>query len=789
MLISFFKTTFRYFIKNKTYSLLNIFGLAIGVACTGLIFLWVEDEVNFDQVNIKKDRLYMALNNWPFEGNYSTYSSTPGLMGPAIRAEIPGVVNTCRSTEGNRNLLFRIGDRTMYSSGAYADSSLFSMFTMPFVQGNAKDAFRQLYSMVITEKTVKKFFGNDKNVLGRTVRVDNSHDYTITGVIKDFPENTSTQFEWVAPFEVFFKDNSWLSNWDSNGILTFVELDKKADLAAINKQLYGFIKKRVPGTIVSTFLFNMNDWHLRFDFENGKQTGGGRIQYVKMFTLIACIILFLACINFMNLATARSEKRAREVGVRKVLGSRKKNLVAQFLGEALVMAALSVAAAIILMALVLPAFNLLAQKNLSLGLGNPLHLSVLLLIILVCGLVAGSYPSLYLSSFNPVFVLKGLRMKAGSAGFVRKGLVVLQFTISVVLIISTVIIYRQIKHVKSRELGFNKNGLVVMDVKSDIAKNYNVIKHDLINTGIIEKVAMTDHETIYGGNNTDNFTWEGKDPKSKVLISVRSVTPEFLSTCDIKLIDGRDFSSNAAPDSLNIIITESLAKFMNTKNVIGSIIRDDNSSFKVIGVIKDFVYGNMYGTPAPVVFFAQTHNENESSMYVRIKKQSDPEQAIAKIEPVMKKYNPSFPFTYKFVDDEFNQLFQNEMLVSKLSRIFAALAIIISCLGLFGLAAYTAERRIKEIGIRKVLGATVTGLTGLLLKDFIKLVFISCVVAFPIGWWTMHSWLQNYQYHTTVSWWVFIIAGATAMLIAIITISYQAIKAALMNPVKSLKTE
>ncbi|HLY71944.1 MAG TPA: ABC transporter permease [Puia sp.] len=786
---NFFKSTFRNLWKNKIYSFLNIFGLAVGIACTGLIFLWVEDEVTFDSVNVKKDRLYMALNNWPFAEHYSTFESTPGLMAPAMKAEIPGIVNACRITDGNDNLLFTIDNRSMYAAGKYADSSIFSMFTMPFVQGNPKNAFKQLYSMVITEKTAKKFFANDKEVLGKTIRVDNKKDYTITGVLKDFPENTSIQFEWLAPFEIHFKENPWLSNWGSNSILTIAEVDGKTSLASINKQLYGFIKKRVPASIVSSFLFSMNDWHLRENFENGKQTGKGRIQYVRMFIIIAWIILFLACINFMNLATARSEKRAKEVGVRKVLGSGKNRLITQFIGEALFMAFLAVIVSMILMAFALPLFNTISQKNLSLNFLNPLHLVALAAIAIVCGLIAGSYPSLYLSSFNPIFVLKGIKLKTGSAGLIRKGLVILQFTVSIVLIISTVIIFQQIQHVKSRELGYNKDNLMVMNVQGDMGKNFNIIKQDLLNTGIVVNAALTDHETIYGGNNSNDFSWEGKDVNAQIIISQRYVSPELLSTCGIKIIEGRDFNSNPTTDTSNIIITETLAKMMNTQHVIGQFIREGTSNYKIVGVTKDFVYGDMYGKSDPLIFFCEPHYENESSMYVRLKRDKDPEQAIVKIQEIMKKDNPSYPFDYKFVDDEFNQMFQSEMLVNKLSRVFATLAIIISCLGLFGLAAYTAERRTKEFGIRKVLGASVTNLAGLLSAEFIKLIIISLLLAFPLAWYVMFTWLQSYAYRVAISWWVFAASGMVATLIAIITISFQAIKASIANPVKSLRSE
>jgi ABC-type antimicrobial peptide transport system permease subunit len=491
----------------------------------------------------------------------------------------------------------------------------------------------------------------------------------------------------------------------------------------------------------------------------------------------------------MNLATARSEKRAKEVGVRKVLGSGKQRLIMQFIGEALFMSLLSVMAAVIIMGLVMPAFNTLSQKQLTLDILNPVHLSALIAITIICGLVAGSYPSLYLSSFNPVFVLKGLKLKTGSAGLIRKGLVVLQFTVSVVLIISTIVIFQQIQHVKNRDLGYNKNDLLEMPLQGDMGKNFNVIKQDLLNTGIVENAALTSHQTLYGGQNSDGFSWKGKDANKKFIISFRHVSPEMLGTYGIKLTAGRDFNANPATDSANVIINESFAKLLKTKNAIGETIHWNENNYTIVGIVKDFLYGDMYGKPDPLVFFAQSHYDWENTMYVRLKNHTDPGQAVANIEAVLKKDNPAYPVDYRFVDAQFDQLFLNEMLLSKLSRVFAALAIIISCLGLFGLAAYTAERRTKEIGIRKVLGASVAGVAGLLSTEFIKLVTISLLLAFPLAWFAMHAWLQNYTYRITLSWWVFAAAGAAALFIAVVTISFQAIKAALANPVRSLKTE
>jgi len=794
MIKNYFTIAWRSLWKNKGYNFLNIFGLAVGIACAGLIFLWVIDELNFDQFNSKKDQLYFVRENQKYDAYTATFVSTPGVLAPAMQSEISGIANTCRMNEDDAAALIGIGDKSMYASGHYVEASIFNMFSFPFIQGNAESVFSQLHSMVITQKTAKKFFGSDKNVIGQIVRVNNRQDYVITGLLKDIPENSSVQFEWLAQFQLWYDASDFAHKWGNNCLSTYVELKPGVDPASINKQLYNFIQKRDPQSIARPFLFSMNDWHLRNEFDNGKQTGGGGIQYVRLFTIIAWIILLIACINFMNLSTARSEKRAKEVGVRKVLGVSKPNLIFQFISEALFLALLSAILAVIIISITLPAFNSLVQKNLSIGLNNPLHLSALVSITILCGLVAGSYPSLYLSSFRPVIVLKGSKLKEGSAVLIRKGLVVFQFSISIILIISTFIIYHQLKHVKSRNLGFNKNNLVQIDVTGEMAKNYNPIKQDLLNTGMVESVALSDHTTLYGGNNTGGLTWDGKISSAQVLISQRYVTPGFFNTTGIKILEGRDITetdSSMVNKTINIVITQSLEKLMGI-GALGKTLRyqGDNSGIvaQVVGIVNDYVYGDMYGKPDPVMFF-YCKVQNTTKMYVRLKSNAGIEKSLFQIQNVVKKYNPAYPFSYQFVDKQFNQMFLREDLIGNLSKLFASLAIVISCLGLFGLAAYTAERRTKEIGIRKVLGASISGIAGLLSKDFLKLVAVSCIVAFPAAWLLMNNWLQNYQYRIEISWWIFLIAGSIAILIALITVSFQAIKAALANPVKSLRTE
>jgi len=791
MIKNYIKTAFRSLTKNKAYSFLNIFGLAIGIVCAALIFLWVEDEVNYDSVNIKKDRLYQVWENQKYDTYTFTESSTPGLMGPAMLAELPGVANTCRMTEGGSTLLFGQAGKSVYATGKYVEASIFSMFTLKFVQGNASSVFSQLHSVVVTESAAKKFFGNEKDIVGKTIRVDNKQDYMVSGVIKDVPANTSIQFEWLMPYKIFFDQAPWLKSWGNQATSTYVELKPGINPETVNKQLYNYIQKREPKALGHAFLYAMKDWHLYNDFKDGKMTGGGQIEYVQLFSIIAWIILFIACINFMNLATARSEKRAREVGVRKVLGAGKDSLILQFIGESIFMSLTATGVAVILLIFVLPAFNLLVQKQLTLGLNNPYHIVVLLLIAIICGLVAGSYPSLYLSSFKPVSVLKGVKLKDSSAAYIRKGLVILQFSASIILIISTIIIYQQIQHVKNRQLGFNKDNLIEMDVQGEMNPKFFPIKQDLLNTGLVENVALADHAIIYGGNNTSGLTWEGKPASSQVLISQRYVTPEFMETAGLKIIDGRNLTVNdTGGKPIRMVITQSMARLMGKGSAIGKRVHGerDTTSAVVIGVVNDYVYGNMYGKSDPVMFFSSPP-KNTTVMYVRIKPTDNTEKALAAIRGVMKKDNSAYPFDYRFVDDQFNNMFLTEMLASKLSRLFAALAIVISCLGLFGLAAYTAERRTKEIGIRKVLGASVTGITSLLSRDFLQLVVLSCLIAFPLAYWKMSLWLKGYQYHIEMQWWVYLVAGVLAVIIALITISFQTIRAALANPVTSLRSE
>jgi len=785
MIHNYLKTTFRNLWKNKGFTFLNIFGLGIGIACASLIFLWVEDEINFNNYFSNKENLYKIKDSQTYDGTTFTFDATPGPLAAGIKTEIPGIKNTARSSWEQQSL-FSLGDKNIYERGMYVDSSFLKMFQLEFVQGNAGTAFQQLHSLVITEKMAHKFFGND-NAIGKSLRVDNNASSVVTGVIKDLPESVSFQFEWLAPFKIFENQNNWLQSWGNNGVLTYVELQPGADTKAINRKLYNYVQSKARDAEAKMSIYPMSRWRLYDSWKDGKEVPG-RIRYVHLFSLIAWIILLIACINFMNLSTARSEKRAREVGVRKVLGAGKSKLVGQFIGESVIMALISAVVAVCIIFAVLPAFNSLVEKQLSIRLFQPLHISALLAIALACGLVAGSYPAFYLSSFNPVAVLKGIRIKMnGSAGFIRKGLVVVQFSISIILIISTIIIYKQINHAKNRSLGYDKENLIYLPLQGKLKEHFNAVKNDLVQTGVVKDAALSQSTVLQLGSNTGDFQWQGKDPDKQVLITVESVSPEYTATMGMRIEKGRNFYDDLKSDSGNIIINQTLAKIIGDKNIIGSLITNGDNKFTVVGVIDDFVYNNLYSPSSPLILFPDTSGTN--FLTIRLKKTSNVAGALAKVENVIKANNPGFPFDYKFVDDQFDQFFKTEMLIGKLASVFAFLAIFISCLGLFGLAAYTAERRTKEIGIRKVLGASAKGLAGLLSKEFLILVMISCLIAFPIAWWMMHNWLEGYEYRIPISWPIFLVAGLLAMLIALFTVSVQAIKAALANPIQSLRSE
>jgi predicted permease len=783
MLFNNLKAGLRHFRQTRLYGLLNLFGLTIGIVCAGLIFLWIEDEMNFDGFAGNRDRVYMVKNKQKEGNSVVTVPYTPGPLGPAIKAEVPGVSHVSRVTLGMQ-LLCSTGEKNLYETGRYVDPDFFQVFPDGWKEGSAKSAFEQPQSVVISEKMAKAFFGAG-HAYGQTLLLDKKV-YTVRGVLADLPQNISVPYDLLLPFSQYELINPSLQGW-GNQLVTWVEVDPSANLATANLLIAKIPYEKVKIENETMELYPLSRIHLynRFD-DGGHETGDGNIRYVRMFTLIGWIILAIACINFMNLATARSEKRGKEVGVRKVMGASKSSLIGQFAGESVLLSLIATLAAVLLIAILLPAFNQLVGKQIVLNLFEPQHILGIAIITLFCGFLAGSYPAFYLSAFNPVAILKSAHRK-GREGLVRKLLVMVQFGTTVVFIIASVVIYRQLTYTRQRDLGFKRDNLITMVVQGGLKKSFGSVKNQLITDGAIEDASLSLGTVLEGGYSSDGFNWPKHDPSKPVLISFELASPEYIHTMGMRISAGQDFDPVYAKDSNRVIINETLARMLQEKNPVGTVLTESGKRFTVVGVIHDFSFGNVFQTSAPFLMFVDTSQDQVLTM--RVKNEGRLETNLAKISAVLKTANPGYPFNYQFVDEEFNAGFRAETLTGRLAGLFALLAVSISCIGLFGLAAYTAERRTKEIGIRKVLGASVAGVTGMLSRDFLLLAGISCLIAFPVAGWLMHAWLQGYYYRVSLNWWLFAGTGVLVVLIALLTVGAQAVRAALANPVRSLRSE
>ena len=792
MLKNYIKIAWRNLLKNKGYSAINIGGLAIGITCAALILLWVEDEVNYDSVFPKQDLVYYVPTNQTYDGEVYTFYSTPGPLAKDLKDEIPEIAKS--STTWSGEILLSDGENGINRQGRYVNPDFLNIFSLNFLEGELKGALSRPDAIILTQETAAALFESGTKVLNRVIKVNDEYSFTVTGVVENLPNNVTFGFNWLLPFERFQlgeDDMSWTEEYGNNFADTFVELAPNSDFNEVDSKVRAMIASKMDNGGESpneAFLHSMKDWHLRSDFKGGKKIGG-QITFVRLIAFIALIIMLIACINFMNLATARSEKRANEVGVRKVLGSGKKFLISQFMTEALMMAVISALFSVVLVLVLLPSFNTLVEKQMELRLLEPLHLASLFGITLISGLLAGWYPALYLSSFRPAQVLKGSGKSQGGATLIRKGLVITQFAVSIVFIICSIIIYQQIQHVRARDVGYEKENLVNVSVSGDMVNKFYPIREEMIASGAVEDVALTNSYMLSSGNNGSGLSWQGGVNTEDILVRFRYVSPSFFNAVGLEMLEGHGFNDERAVDSTNVIISQSFAALMGDKSALGKTITRNDTNFNVIGVVKDYLYGDMYGNgkTGPIMFF--NNYEYANAMYIDIKPESSRNEALTVIEDILKKYNPAFPFEYRFENDLFNSRFRNEELIGELSKIFSLLAIIISCLGLLGLAAYTAEQRRKEIGVRKVLGASISGIVNLLSKDFLKLVFISIFIAVPFAWYAMQNWLENFAYRIEINWLVFVIAGIVAITIALLTVSYQAFKAAMANPVKSLRTE
>jgi putative ABC transport system permease protein len=794
MFQNYFKSAWRNIVKNKTYSIINILGLSTGMAVAMIIGLWIYDEVSANKNFANYDTIYQVMMNQTFDGVRGSQEALPYPIGEELKSKFPDFKAVAMCDWGQRRSLV-YGEKKISRFGHFIGEEAVSMFSLNILQGS-KDPLQDPYSIVLTKETANILFGKE-DPIGKTVKLDNQTDLKVTAVVDKEPKNSSLSFDYLIPFKLQESIFPWIkqyhkTNWGNNSWQTFVQLYNNANPQTVNAKVKDVVishftdENTLKHIKPEVFIHPMSKWRLYSDFENGKNVGGF-IKYVRMFGILGLIVLLIACINFMNLSTARSEKRAKEVGVRKAVGSGRKQLINQFLNESLLMAAFSFLLALGMVALALPYFNKLTDKEMSLQVASPLFWLIMILFTFVTGLLAGSYPAFYLSSFNPVRVLKG-NLKAGKrSSLPRKILVVIQFASSVVLMIGTTIVYQQIQYGKNRPIGFNNKGLISVDWSDDIAKHFESLCQELVSSGAAISVCQSNSPPSEIHSNNNGWEWKGSQPVEKsVIFSTITTTYDYTKTLGIKLLEGRDFSRDFA-DSNSVILNEAAVKRMRLKNPVGEQLKWNGRPMTVVGVIPDIQMESPYRPISPLTIIFD--KDWVGAVDVRLNPNMSASQALALMKPIFDKYNPAFPFEYHFADEEYAKKFNYEELVANLAAIIAALAIFISCLGLFGLASFTAEQRVKEIGVRKVLGASVFNLWRLLSKDFVILVLLSCAIAIPIGWYFMNDWLSGYKYRTSINVEVFIAVVLVAMVITLLTVSFQAIKAAIANPVKSLRTE
>ncbi|HRG52491.1 MAG TPA: ABC transporter permease [Bacteroidia bacterium] len=792
MFRNYLKIAWRNLWKNKVFSLLNISGLAVGMAVAMIIALWAINEFSYDRFLPNSERIYQLQRNVKIDNELKTVPYLSIILSDVLRKEVPEIKYVTETTNPDEKGL-KAGDKKLQQKGTYVGSDFLKMFQYPLLKGNAANALKDAYSIVLSESTAKALFG-DADPMGKQVRLDNENDLTVTGILKDVPENATIRFNFLIPTSYLIQTSEGFRNptdpWMANGPFIYVELQKNADEAVVARKIKNIIMEKSASNArlhPELIMHPLKKWHLYSEFKNGKSVGG-YISYVYMFGTIGLLVLLIACINFMNLSTARSVKRAKEVGVRKAIGSYRSQLIVQFLSESVLLAFISFCFSLLIVGLSLPFFNALTGTTIHIPFASPLFWCIVILYLLLTGLLAGSRPAFYLSAFNPVQVLKGTIQSKRSAGNGRKVLVVVQFSCSVALIISTFIIYQQIQHVKNRPVGYDFNRLLMTRTSDDLYKNYVALKNELLKTGMVESVAKSS-SPLDGINHYPIIeNWPGKkESDMPINTGNMAVSDNYFETVGMKIKMGRNFLSS---DTACIIVNETAIKEMGLKEPLNQVITVyHNEVWRIVGVVENSILESPYTPVVSTLFKKAPEGSDYGFIFYRIKPTVKTEEAIAVLEKIFNKYNPTFPYSFTFVDEDYNQKFKLEMLVGKLASILSGLAIFISCLGLFGLAAYTAEQRTKEIGVRKVLGASVIQLWMLLCKDFIVLVLISSIIASPLAFYFLQGWLQNYEYHISIAPWVFVVGAFIGLIITMITISFQAIKAAIANPVKNLRTE
>lgn len=795
MLKNYFKIAWRNITKSKVYSIINILGLATGIAVVMLIAFWIWDEVTYNDYYTNHDQIAQVMTTFiDHEGKMNTEQAVCMPIGDELQSRYGSDFKNIAMTSWNFNHVLAVPDKKIDEKGMWVESSFPAMFSFKMLKGNI-NALDDPSVIVINASLAKTLFGND-DPMNKMIKLDNKDSYKVAGVFEDFPYNTNfSDARYFLPWKKYITTEDWLketaTQWNNHSWQCYVQVADNINMESESHKIKDVVmvhKNEKADGKEQAYLFPMNKWRLFSEFKDGKPAGG-RIQFIWLFSIIGVFVLLLACINFMNLSTARSEKRAKEVGIRKTVGSLRTQLIKQFLSESVLVTFISFLFSIVLAIVLLPLFNSLAGKHIGIPWSSGLFWLIAIVFTVITGILSGSYPALYLSKFRPIQVLKGTFRAGRYASLPRKILVVVQFSFSIALIIGTAIVFKQIQYAKNRPINYRSEGLISIDMNTpDLFGQYDAIRNDLLATGVVDNMAESSSPTTAVYANQIGFNWQGKDPNTLPAFGTIAVTEDFGKTIGWHIKEGRDFSKDFATDSLAMILNEAAVKQVDMKkDIVGQTIQFNNNNYTVVGVVKDMIMESPYKPVTPVVFF---YNPNWANVItIAIKKGLPVQAALAKISTVLKKHNPGAPFSYRFNEETYAKKFADEQRIGSLATFFTILAIFISCLGLFGLASFVAEQRRKEIGVRKVLGASVVTVWQLLSKEFALLVFISCFIAIPLAWYYLHHWLQQFEYRTTVSLWIFVVSGAGAMAITLITVSFQAIKAAMANPVKSLRTE
>ncbi|GAB3494852.1 ABC transporter permease [Spirosoma knui] len=794
MIRNYLKIALRSLSKNKVYSMINIAGLSVGMAVAMLIGLWIYDELSFNKSFEHYDRIAQVMQNQTINGSTSTATAVPVPLADVLRTKYGSDFKHIVLSSWTEGHILSFGTKKFWKAGNFIEPEATEMLSLKMLKGT-RAGLQEPNSIMLSESIANTFFGHG-DPIGQVLKIDNDIAVKVTGVYQNLPSNSQfSNLDYLVPWQVNEAIRDWVKKsrekWDNNSFQIFVQLADHTDMEQVSTKIKDAKLANVSPNLAQfkpeIFLQPMSNWHLYSEFKDGVNIGG-QVQFVWLFGIIGVFVLLLACINFMNLSTARSEKRAKEVGIRKAIGSIRLQLISQFLSESLLIVLIAFGISLLLVELALPLFNEVAAKQMVIPWLVPRFWIVGLGFTLLTGLLAGSYPALYLSGFEPIKVLKGTFRAGRFASLPRQVLVVVQFTVSVTLIIGTIVVFRQIQFTQNRPIGYDRNGLLfVQTTTSDIHNHFDAFRRELIASGAATETAESESPLTSVWHTNGGFDWEGKDPDQQPDFAVIGVSYEFGKTVGWQFKDGRDFSRTFGTDSSGMVINEAAVKFMGIKNPVGKIIREGDLRYKIIGVIKDMVMESPYDPARQTLFYLAKFPNN--FVNIRINPNISASEAVSTIGAIFQKYNPTAPFDYKFADAEYTRKFAAEERIGTLASVFAVLAIFISCLGLFALASFVAEQRTKEIGIRKVMGATVANVWTMLSKDFVLLVMIAFSIATPIAYYFLNNWLHNYQYRTDLSWWIFAVTGAGALLITLLTVSYQAIKAALLNPVKSLRSE